>query len=123
MNKCRKLGLGEGGFYQPGYQDGALLHLKMMCLGKNWDPETSQYGETRPVDDSIPPQIPFEFSQLVGKAIKESQSLVATNSKKMSGEDGMPSMSPDICIVNFYTATGRLGLHQVISISNNFLIS
>ncbi|KAL1212088.1 Alpha-ketoglutarate-dependent dioxygenase alkB [Cardamine amara subsp. amara] len=112
VNKCRELGLGEGGFYQPGYRNGALLHLKMLCLGKNWDPQTYQYGETRTVDGSSPPKIPVEFSQLVEKTIKESQSLVATNSKKMNGEDGIPSMSPDICIVNFYTSTGRLGLHQ-----------
>ncbi|KFK38773.1 hypothetical protein AALP_AA3G158600 [Arabis alpina] len=112
VNKCRQLGLGEGGFYQPGYRDGAILHLKMMCLGKNWDPETSQYGETRPVDGSIPPKIPVEFSQFVEKAVKESQSLVATTSKNMKAEDEIPSMSPDICIANFYTTTGRLGLHQ-----------
>jgi alkylated DNA repair dioxygenase AlkB len=30
-------------------------------------------------------------------------------------EDVLPAMSPDICIVNFYTTTGRLGLHQVCS--------
>uniref|UniRef100_A0A1J3DNT1 DNA N(6)-methyladenine demethylase n=1 Tax=Noccaea caerulescens TaxID=107243 RepID=A0A1J3DNT1_NOCCA len=112
LNKCRQLGLGEGGFYQPGYRDGASLHLKMMCLGKNWDPQTSKYGETRPTDGSTPPQIPVEFNRFVEKAIKESQSLAATNSKKMDGEDEMPSMSPDICIANFYTSSGRLGLHQ-----------
>lgn len=113
VNQCRQLGLGEGGFYQPGYQNGGLLHLKIMCLGKNWDCETRWYGETRPVDGSVPPQIPVEFSQLVEKAIKESQSLVATYSKKMKGGDEIPLMLPDICIVNFYTSTGRLGLHQV----------
>ncbi|ESQ48573.1 hypothetical protein EUTSA_v10020706mg [Eutrema salsugineum] len=112
VNKCRQLGLGKGGFYQPGYRDGALLHLKMMCFGKNWDPETSQYGETRPVDGSVPPKIPVEFNQFVEKAIEESQSLVSSNSKKTKGEDGIPFMSPDICIANFYTSTGRLGLHQ-----------
>ena len=120
MNKCRELGLGEGGFYQPGYGDGALLHLKMMCLGRNWDPQTSRDGDTRPHDGSIPPKIPFEFDQFVQKAIQDSQSLVATSSKK--GEDEIPCMSPDICIANFYTSTGRLGLHRV-SVSNNFLIS
>ncbi|CAH2053747.1 unnamed protein product, partial [Thlaspi arvense] len=112
VKKCRQLGLGEGGFYQPGYRDGASLYLKMMCLGKNWDPETSRYGETRPVDGSTPPKIPVEFNQFVEKAIKESQSLVATNSKKTKREDEIPFMSPDICIANFYTASGKLGLHQ-----------
>ncbi|KFK38772.1 hypothetical protein AALP_AA3G158400 [Arabis alpina] len=110
VNKCRRLGLGEGGFYQPRFRDGASLHLEMMCLGKNWDCEACRYGETRPVDGSFPPQIPAEFSHLVRKAIEESQSLMA--SKKLKVDDGIPFMSPDICIVNFYTTTGRLGLHQ-----------
>ncbi|KAG2380591.1 uncharacterized protein HKW66_Vig0248970 [Vigna angularis] len=30
---CRELGVGLGGFYQPGYENGAKLRLKMMCLG------------------------------------------------------------------------------------------
>lgn len=122
VNKCRQLGLGEGGFYQPGYRDEAKLHLKMMCLGKNWDPETSRYGEIRPIDRSTPPKIPIEFNQFVEKAIKESQSLASSNSNEKKGEDEIPFMLPDICIVNFYTSTGRLGLHQV-SISNNLEIS
>ncbi|XP_010487202.1 PREDICTED: uncharacterized protein LOC104765221 [Camelina sativa] len=112
VNKCRQLGLGEGGFYQPGYRDEAILRLKMMCLGKNWDPETSRYGEVRPVDGSRPPKIPVEFNQFIEKAIKESQSLTASKSNETSGEVTMPFMSPDICIVNFYTSTGRLGLHR-----------
>ncbi|KAG7581901.1 Alpha-ketoglutarate-dependent dioxygenase AlkB-like [Arabidopsis suecica] len=112
VNKCRQLGLGEGGFYQPGYRDEAKLHLKMMCLGKNWDPETCRYGEIRPIDGSTPPKIPAEFNQFVEKAVKESQSLAASNSKETKGVDGIPFMLPDICIVNFYTSTGRLGLHQ-----------
>ncbi|CAD5323020.1 unnamed protein product [Arabidopsis thaliana] len=112
VNKCRQLGLGEGGFYQPGFQDGGLLHLKMMCLGKNWDCQTRRYGEIRPIDGSVPPRIPVEFSQLVEKAIKESKSLVATNSNETKGGDEIPLLLPDICVVNFYTSTGKLGLHQ-----------
>ncbi|KAL9291355.1 putative DNA oxidative demethylase [Arabidopsis thaliana] len=113
VNKCRQLGLGEGGFYQPGFQDGGLLHLKMMCLGKNWDCQTRRYGEIRPIDGSVPPRIPVEFSQLVEKAIKESKSLVATNSNETKGGDEIPLLLPDICVVNFYTSTAKLGLHQV----------
>jgi hypothetical protein len=41
---CRELGLGEGGFYQPCYEDGTKLRFKMMCLGRNWDPQTRQYA-------------------------------------------------------------------------------
>lgn len=109
---CRDLGLGAGGFYQPGYRDGAKLHLKMMCLGKNWDPETSKYGEHRPIDGAKPPRIPEEFCNLVAKALKDSHALMGKNVKKNDVQEKFPLMTPNVCIVNFYTASGRLGLHQ-----------
>ncbi|GMJ14217.1 hypothetical protein HRI_005090900 [Hibiscus trionum] len=112
VRACRALGLGSGGFYQPGYRDGAKLHLKMMCLGKNWDPETGNYGDLRPIDSVVPPGIPREFYQLVEKAIKDSHSLIQQKTKASHAEDILPWMSPNICIVNFYSASGRLGLHQ-----------
>ena len=49
MKKCRDLSIGFGGFYDPSYRNGGKLHLKMLCLGKNWDPETSMYGDQRPI--------------------------------------------------------------------------
>ncbi|XP_041001344.1 uncharacterized protein LOC121247077 [Juglans microcarpa x Juglans regia] len=109
---CRDLGLGPGGFYQPGYRDGAKLHLKMMCLGKNWDPETRKYEDHRPFDGTKPPLIPAEFSELVEKAINDSHSVIWNNSKASNVENILPRMSPNICIVNFYSENGRLGLHQ-----------
>ncbi|KAI7998208.1 Alpha-ketoglutarate-dependent dioxygenase abh1 [Camellia lanceoleosa] len=113
VKKCRELGVGPGGFYQPGYRDGAKLRLQMMCLGRNWDPET-KYGDRRAVDGSEPPGIPCEFNELVKRAIEESQALIEKNigSGLSSAGDELPGMSPDICIVNFYTTSGRLGLHQ-----------
>ncbi|KAK4407801.1 hypothetical protein Sango_0361100 [Sesamum angolense] len=78
---CRDLGRGPGGFYQPGYGDGSKLHLKMMCLGKNWDPETSSYADTRPVDETKPPPIPDEFARLVKGAIQECHNYLESNSK------------------------------------------
>ena len=113
VKACRELGLASGGFYQPGYRDGAKLHLKMMCLGKNWDPETGNYGDLRLIDCAVPPGIPREFYQLVERAIKDSLSLIQQEARASHIEDILPWMSPDICIVNFYSASGRLGLHQV----------
>lgn len=113
MKLCRDLGLGPGGFYQPGYRDGAKLNLKMMCLGKNWDPETSSYGDHRPFDGAKPPSIPVEFFQSVKSAIEESHSLIRKDSKASNSESILPWMSPDICLGNFYSSSGRLGLHQV----------
>ncbi|KAL7140426.1 hypothetical protein ABFS83_09G120300 [Erythranthe nasuta] len=112
IKACRDLGLGHGGFYQPGYNDGAKLQLKMMCLGKNWDPETCMYGDKRPIDEAKPPPIPVEFQHLVKEAIRDCHSHLESDSKVKNPRDILPSMSPNICIINFYTNSGKLGLHQ-----------
>ncbi|GJU25683.1 alkylated DNA repair protein AlkB [Tanacetum coccineum] len=112
VKKCRELGLSDGGFYQPGYRDGTKLHLKMMCLGKNWDPESKLYSDTRPSDNAKLPGIPDIFSDMVKKAIRDSNTYLEENIPKAYAGQLIPSMSPDICIVNFYTASGKLGLHQ-----------
>ncbi|KAK3022135.1 hypothetical protein RJ639_045274 [Escallonia herrerae] len=112
IKSCRELGLGSGGFYQPGYRDGAKLHLKMMCLGMNWEPETSKYADLREFDGAKPPAIPIEFHQLVKGAIQDSHAYLHKHSKPRNVEDILPSLSPSICIVNFYSNSGRLGLHQ-----------
>ncbi|EXC01339.1 Alpha-ketoglutarate-dependent dioxygenase AlkB [Morus notabilis] len=112
VKRCRHLGLGPGGFYQPGYRDGAKLHLNMMCLGKNWDPQTSKYGDYRPTDGAKPPPIPKEFYELVMKAIEDSHVLIRKESEAGNAEQILPRMTPDICLVNFYSTNGRLGLHQ-----------
>ncbi|XP_073271446.1 DNA N(6)-methyladenine demethylase ALKBH1D-like isoform X1 [Primulina huaijiensis] len=112
IKTCQDLGLGCGGFYQPSYSDGAKLHLKMMCLGKNWDPETSMYSDERPVDGAKPPGIPDEFQQLVKGAIQECHTYLDSCAEVRNAKDFLPSMSPNICIVNFYATSGKLGLHQ-----------
>ncbi|KAJ4849821.1 hypothetical protein Tsubulata_040646 [Turnera subulata] len=112
VEACRSLGLGPGGFYHPAYSNGARLRLKMMCLGRNWDPETGKYEERRPFDGATPPIIPCEFRQLVEKAVKDSRALIEKHTKRSRGEDSIPLLSPNICIVNFYSKTGQLGLHQ-----------
>lgn len=112
VKNCRNLGLGPGGFYQPGYADGAKLRLTMMCLGMDWDPQTRKYGYKRVVDGSKPPSIPNFFSKLVIRALQEAHRLINQECEISYVEDILPSMTPDICIVNFYTTRGRLGLHQ-----------
>ncbi|KAG8380193.1 hypothetical protein BUALT_Bualt07G0168000 [Buddleja alternifolia] len=112
VKSCRNLGRGSGGFYQPGYHDGATLHLKMMCLGKNWDPLTSSYGDERPIDGAKPPPIPNEFQRFVKEAIQDCHDFLESHSKVKNAKDILPSMSPNICIINFYSKTGKFGLHQ-----------
>lgn len=113
MNICRNEGLRPAGFFQPGYRDGEKLHLKMMCFGEFWDPETGKYGKFRPSDGAKPPSVPYDLLKFVERAIKECQALVAGHSRVNSVENILPSVKPDICLVNYYAASGRLGLHQV----------
>ncbi|KAF9685332.1 hypothetical protein SADUNF_Sadunf03G0043500 [Salix dunnii] len=109
---CRDIGLGPGGFYQPVYRDGGRMHLKMMSLGRSWDPDRGEYVEHRPVDGAKAPIFPSDFHPLVERAIKDSHALIERNLKSTSAEVILPSLSPNICVVNFYSESGRLGLHQ-----------
>ncbi|KAM7253456.1 hypothetical protein ACFE04_021610 [Oxalis oulophora] len=112
VKMCQETGRGRGGFYQPSYRSGGKLHLKMMCFGKNWDPETSKYGDLRPFDGAKPPIIPRNFFQWVKEAIEESHAIIERDSKTNNGEAVLPRMTPNICIANFYSESGKLGLHQ-----------
>ncbi|XP_076943857.1 DNA N(6)-methyladenine demethylase ALKBH1C-like isoform X3 [Bidens hawaiensis] len=112
VKTCRELGIGDGGFYQPGYSCGRKLQLKMMCLGKNWDPESRMYTELRPFDNSKPLGIPEKLHDMVEKAIQDSNEFIRENVGGSNEGKVIPNMSPDICIAKFYTKSGTLGLHQ-----------
>ncbi|KAL9688852.1 hypothetical protein QQ045_033277 [Rhodiola kirilowii] len=112
VRMCRELGLGEGGFYQPGFDDGRKLRLQMMCLGLDWDPQTNKYGETRRLDGARPPAVPENFTSITEKAIEAAHNLIKTDISAGNVADILPLMRPNICIVNFYNTSGRLGLHQ-----------
>lgn len=111
LEKCRDIGLGPGGFYKPGYSDGAKLSLHMMCFGKEWDPEAKYDVKARSNDGAKSPLIPDEFKKLVSEAIKASHVMIKEKGMKYP-EKAIPLMEPDICIANFYANTGKLGLHQ-----------
>ncbi|KAF0910985.1 hypothetical protein E2562_005375 [Oryza meyeriana var. granulata] len=112
IRRCQRLGLSSGGFYTPGYRDGAKLSLQMMCLGKNWDPSSRSYGDKRPFDGAQPPSIPEVFRKIVKDAIQASNEFLKQKGRAASDVDELPPLSPDICLVNFYTSGGKLGLHQ-----------
>lgn len=113
MKKCRELGISDGGFYQPVFSSGKKMNLKMMCLGKNWDPESNLYSDTRASDNAKPPEIPELFHDMVIKALQDANDYIRDNVVNAERGKIIPSMKPDLCIINFYSNSGRLGLHQV----------
>eukprot|EP01018_Ginkgo_biloba_P014944 Gb_05899 [translate_table: standard] len=90
------------------------MHLWMMCLGKNWDPSSKSYEDIRPYDNAVPPPLPKHFISLVDQAIQEAHNVLKSDSKLKGSnvQKVLPSMHPDVCIVNFYKESGKLGLHQ-----------
>lgn len=84
----------------------------MMCLGKRWDPET-KYEENSQSDVFSALGIPDDFVLLVKKALSDAHLLIKKNVVLTDVEEMLPGMTPDVCIVNFYTTNGKLGLHQV----------
>ena len=73
------------------------MRIQMVCLGMHWNARTYKYEQTRSDYDGLPVQeIPDEFVQLAQRAAAEAGMVI----------------EPDICILNLYTETGRLGLHQ-----------
>ncbi|KAJ9536055.1 hypothetical protein OSB04_un000781 [Centaurea solstitialis] len=109
VNKCEELGVGPGGFYQPGFRSGAKLRLQMMCLGRNWDPQT-KYDERFRSDGSEAPPIPDKFEKITINALEVSRS-------HLNSEDELPLMYPDICIDRDESSYSlRVGL-PVVSIS------
>jgi DNA oxidative demethylase len=73
------------------------MHVRMLCLGRHWNGKTYSYEPTRTDFDDLPaPPIPDELHAL---------------SREIAASVGM-TLDPDICIMNYYDAAGRMGLHQ-----------
>ena len=73
------------------------MHVRMLCLGRHWNAKTYQYEATRADFDGLPaPPLPAEFRDLAAE---------------IAASVGM-TLEPDLCILNYYGAEGRMGLHQ-----------
>jgi|SRR5436309_3494473 len=83
--------------YVPVVRGGGKMHVRMLCLGRHWNPITYTYESTRSdFDDRPAPPLPVEFSDLA---------------REIAASVGM-TIDADLCIVNVYDAEGRMGLHQ-----------
>lgn len=97
LDLCRVVGSQPAGLYTPIVRGEASMRIQMACLGKHWNAKTYRYETTRSDYDGLVVQkIPEAFIQIARRA---------------AAEAGM-AIEPDICILNLYTETGRLGLHQ-----------
>jgi alkylated DNA repair protein (DNA oxidative demethylase) len=94
---CFELGGRPAGFYTPVARGGHPMSVRMLCLGRHWNARSYRYEPVRSdVDDRVVPGLPADFARL------------ATGIAADAGFD----FTPDICIVNLYSAQSRMGLHQ-----------
>src|SRR5207302_9988629 len=96
-DRCRELVDGAVPAYVPVVRGGGRMHVRMLCLGRHWNGKTYAYEPTRSDFDDLPaPPLPAAFRRVA---------------ETLAREVGMP-FAPDLCIINYYAADGRMGLHQ-----------
>jgi DNA oxidative demethylase len=97
LARCRELAEGPTRAYTPVVRGGRRMRIQMLCLGRHWNPLTYRYEGVRSDFDGQPvPALPPDLAQM---AIDVARDLDL-------------AFQPDVCILNQYPETGRLGLHQ-----------
>jgi len=97
VEQCRALMDGPAGGYVPTVRGGGKMHVRMLCLGRHWNALTYKYEPTRADYDAAPvAPLPEEWMALASR---------------MAREAGF-TFEPDLCIMNWYDADSRMGLHQ-----------
>ncbi len=96
-DQCRALVDADVPAYIPTVRGGGKMHVRMLCLGRHWNARTYRYEATRgDFDARLAPPIP--------PALRALAQEIATAA-------GM-HIDPDVCLINYYDAEGRMGLHQ-----------
>jgi DNA alkylation damage repair protein AlkB len=95
--RCLQFGVASAPFYTPIVRGGHPMSVKMLCLGRHWNARTYRYESTRSDVDQLPaPPLPAAFRDLAAAI----------------ASDADFDLTPDLCIVNWYSADSRMGLHQ-----------
>jgi DNA oxidative demethylase len=95
--RCRAIMDGPVGGYVPTVRGGGKMHVRMTCLGRHWNPLTYTYEATRAdYDRAAVAAVPAEW---------------ATLASQIAADAGF-TFTPDICLINFYDAESRMGVHQ-----------
>jgi alkylated DNA repair protein (DNA oxidative demethylase) len=96
-DECRALVDGAVPAYVPVVRGGGRMHVRMLCLGRHWNGQRYAYEPTRSDFDGLPvPPLPEHFRELA---------------RSCAAAAGM-RLDADLCILNYYDADGRMGLHQ-----------
>jgi len=97
VEQCRTLVDGAAPAYVPVVRGGGRMHVRMLCLGRHWNGKTYTYEPTRSDFDNLPvPPLPDNLKALA---------------REIAASAGM-AIAADLCILNYYDAEGRMGLHQ-----------
>jgi DNA alkylation damage repair protein AlkB len=95
--RCRDIIDGPAGGYVPTVRGGGRMRVRMVCLGRHWNPLTYRYEETRADYDGLPvASVPETFAVLA----------------RGIARDAGFAFQPDICLMSWYGSDGRMGLHQ-----------
>jgi DNA oxidative demethylase len=97
VDECRALIDGPVPAYVPVVRGGGQMHVRMLCLGRHWNGKTYSYEPTR-----------SDFDQQPAPPLPESFKALARDIARASGM----TLDADLCILNYYDADGRMGLHQ-----------
>jgi alkylated DNA repair protein (DNA oxidative demethylase) len=96
-DECRGLMDGAVPAYIPVVRGGGKMHVRMLCLGRHWNGQLYRYEPTRSdFDELAAPPLPDHFRAL---------------GRECAAAVGM-TLDPDLCILNYYDASGHMGLHQ-----------
>jgi DNA alkylation damage repair protein AlkB len=95
--RCGDLADADTGAYVPTVRGGGRMRVRMLCLGRHWNPRTYTYEAIRSDFDGKPvPALPPDLA------------AVACRAAAAAGF----AFAPDICLINCYDDLGRMGLHQ-----------
>jgi alkylated DNA repair protein (DNA oxidative demethylase) len=96
-DQCRATIDGPAGGYVPTVRGGGRMRVRMVCLGRHWNPLTYRYESTRADYDQAPvPPVPDNLVRLASR---------------IAADAGF-AFTPDIALINWYGDEGRMGLHQ-----------
>ena len=106
--QCLELGARDAGFCTPIVRGGHPMSVRMLCLGRHWNARTYTYEDVRSDIDGLPaPALPPDLARLASRAATAAGFALV----------------PDLCIVNWYGASSRMGLHQDKDESRESLLS